>query len=256
LQSQTEAEQYKDIVYVTERPREAMPPPDYLEWDLWLGPAPYRPFHEVYFPGPKWYRWWDFGNGTMSDLGSHWNDLPYWALQLDAPCTIEAMGDPPHPEIAPASMTAVYEYGPRGSMPGCRLTWYQGTHKPQLWLDNKIPQWGSGVLFVGQRGMLLSDYGKHLLLPENEFLEFQPPQKFIPDSPGQHEEWLAACRHQSPTGSHFAYAGPLTEANHLGNVAFRAAQKLHWDAASAKVTNTDAAAPFLSRQPREGWSLT
>ncbi len=256
LQSQAEAEQNKDIVYVTERPTEASPPPEYLEWDLWLGPAAYRPFNEVYFPGPKWYRWWDFGNGTMSDLGSHWNDLPYWALKLDAPRSIEAMGAPPHPEIAPASMTAVYEYGPREDLPACRLTWYQGTHKPQLWLDQQIPQWNSGVLFVGDQGMLLSDYRQHLLLPEERFLDFEPPAKFIPDSPGQHEEWLAACRDHSPTGSDFAYAGPLTEANHLGNVAYRAGQKLEWNAAEAKVTNTDAADPFLSRSPREGWSLS
>ena len=77
-----------------------MTPPDYLDWDLWLGPAPARPYHEVYFPGPKWYRWWDFGNGTMSDLGSHWNDLPFWALDLDAPLTIEAGGPPAHDELA------------------------------------------------------------------------------------------------------------------------------------------------------------
>ena len=75
-----------------------MEPPKSLDWDLWIGPAPHRPFHSVYFPGPKWYRWWDFGNGTMSDLGSHWNDLPFWALDLDAPTSIEAGVPPPHPE--------------------------------------------------------------------------------------------------------------------------------------------------------------
>ena len=86
-----------------------------LDWDLWLGPAPARPFNSVYLPGPKWYRWWDFGNGTMSDLGSHWIDLPFWALKLRAPSTIEASGPPPHPEIAPASMQATYEYGARAT---------------------------------------------------------------------------------------------------------------------------------------------
>ncbi len=80
LQSEAEAMEHKDSVFVENRPTESMTPPDYLDWDLWLGPAPERPFNEVYFPGPKWYRWWDFGNGTMSDLGSHWNDLPFWAL--------------------------------------------------------------------------------------------------------------------------------------------------------------------------------
>ncbi|MFG0332853.1 MAG: Gfo/Idh/MocA family protein [Maioricimonas sp. JB049] len=255
LQSQEDAEKNRDIVHVTDRPKEAMTPPDHLDWDLWIGPAPYRPYHEVYFPGPKWYRWWDFGNGTMSDLGSHWNDLPFWALKLDAPRTIEAFGPRPHPEIAPASMSAVYEYGPRGEMPACTLTWYQGAHKPKIWQEGGIPQWGNGVLFVGDKGMLLSDYGKHVLLPENEFADYERPEPFIPDSPGQHEEWLIACKTGSETGSPFSYAGPLTEANHLGNVAFRAGKKLQWDAKAMRATNCPEADQYLGREPREGWSL-
>jgi predicted dehydrogenase len=255
LQSQEEAELYKDRVFVTERPQEAMPVPDYLEWDLWLGPAPSRPFHEVYFPGPAWYRWWDFGNGTMSDLGSHWNDLPYWALKLDAPLSVTASGAEPHPELAPASMMAVYEYGPRGELPACQLTWYQGKYKPQPWLDGKIPQFESGVLFVGDEGMLLSDYKRHVLLPEEKFVDFKAPAPFIPDVAGHHEDWLAACRTGSPTGSPFSYAGPLTEANHLGNVAFRAGGHLQWDVASMRATNNPQAAQFIARTPRAGWSL-
>jgi predicted dehydrogenase len=101
-QSEEEARKNRDIVSVTERPTGDSQIPRGLDWELWLGPAPSRPFHEVYFPGPKWYRWWDFANGTMSDLGSHWIDLPFWALKLQAPRTVEAFGPPPHPEIAPA----------------------------------------------------------------------------------------------------------------------------------------------------------
>jgi predicted dehydrogenase len=240
-----------------ERPTEGQPVPSFLDWDLWLGPAPARPFHEAYFPGPRWYRWWDFGNGTMSDLGSHWNDLPFWALKLDAPKAIEAFGPEPHPEIAPASMTAVYEYGPRGDMPACKLTWHQGSHRPQIWKDAGIPQWQNGVLFIGTNGrMLLSDYGKHVLLPEAEFKDFQRPEKFIPDSPGQHQEWLLAIKNGTPTGSPFNdYAGLLTEANHLGNVAYRAGTKIHWDTAAMRVTNTRAADQFIRREPRAGWKL-
>lgn len=254
LQSEEDAKK-NDIVYVTDRPKEPMDAPDFINWDLWIGPAPYRPYHEVYLPGPKWYRWWDFGNGTMSDLGSHWNDLPFWALKLDAPLSIEASGDPAHPEIAPASMTAVYQYGPRGTLPACQLTWYQGSHKPQRLLDGEIPNWDSGVLFVGDQGMLLSDYGQHMLLPEENFKDFVPPEPFVPDSPGQHEEWLAACRNGTPTASPFSYAGPLTEANHLGNVAYRAGGRIEWNAQAMKITNNDAAMRFVDRKPREGWSL-
>ena len=92
-------------------PKEVHPVPEFLDWDLWIGPAPFRPFNDVYFPGPKWYRWWDFGNGTMSDLGSHRNDLPWWALKLDAPLTIEPLTGPkPHHDIAPASMSVKYSF--------------------------------------------------------------------------------------------------------------------------------------------------
>lgn len=255
LQSEEDSKANKDIVYATRRPGNPMKAPEYLDWDLWLGPAPYRPYHEVYFPGPKWYRWWDFGNGTMSDLGSHWNDLPFWALKLDAPTKIKASGDAPHPEIAPASMSAVYQYASRGEMPACELHWYQGSHKPNLWLKKQIPQWKNGVLFVGDKGMLLSDYGKHMLLPEEDFADYEPPKPFIANSPGHHEEWLLACKEGTPTGSPFSYAGPLTEANHLGNVAFRAGGEIHWDAKAMKITNDDDANRYCSRVPREGWML-
>lgn len=255
LQSAEAAKANKDIVHVTELPTKEMPVPEYLDWDLWLGPAAYRPFNPVYFPGPKWYRWWEFGNGTMSDLGSHWNDLPYWALQLDAPTSVSASGPEPHPEIAPASMMAEYQYGPRGDMPACSLTWYQGTYKPERWNNKEIPQWGSGVLFVGDKGMLLSNYGKHILLPEDKFKDFKRPEPFIKDSPGQHEEWLIACREGTPTGSDFSYAGPLTEANHLGNVAFRTGGTIQWNAERMRVTNVNSGNRFCRRTPREGWKL-
>ncbi len=169
-QSDEDAKKYKDIVSVRERPEGPSPVPEGLDWDLWVGPAPMRPFHDAYWPGPKWYRWWDFGNGTMSDLGSHWNDLPFWALDLKAPKTIEAFGPPPHPEIAPASMHAAYEYEARGDMPPVDLTWYQGVDKPEIWQSGGIPQWDNGILFVGTEGrMILADYRKHVLLPEERF---------------------------------------------------------------------------------------
>jgi predicted dehydrogenase len=255
IQSKEEFETNKDIVFVSDRPSEAMVPPANLDWDMWIGPAPARPYHDVYFPGPKWYRWWDFGSGTMSDLGSHMNDLPFWALKLDSPSTVESFGDKPHPEIAPASMTAVYHYRARGDLPACKLSWYQGTHKPQIWKDKGIPQWGSGILFVGDKGMVLADYDKHLLLPEESFKDFVRPEQFIPNSPGQHQEWLLAIQNGTPTGSPFSYAGLLTIANHLGNVAFRSNQKLDWDATKLKATNCPQADQFISRTPRAGWSL-
>jgi predicted dehydrogenase len=254
-QTPEEAKEHKDIVATLERPPEEAPAPPGLDWDLWLGPAPARPFNPVYVPGPKWYRWWDFGGGTMSDLGSHWIDLPFWALKLDAPVAIEASGPPPHPELAPASMSATFHYGSRGDLPPVAVSWYQGTVKPEAWKEGKIPQWGDGALFVGSRGMLLSDYGKHVLLPEKEFADFQRPPRSIPDSLGHHAEWLHACKTGAPTTCHFGYSGRLTEANHLGNVAYRAAKRIEWDTEALRIRNAPDAERFLAREYPKGWSL-
>jgi predicted dehydrogenase len=255
LQSAEESKKHHDIVYVADRPTETEVPPAGLNWDLWLGPAPARPFHSVYVPGPRWYRWWDFGNGTMSDLGSHWNDLPFWALDLRAPLSVEASGPKPHREIAPASMQATYEYAARKDQPVVHLTWYQGTNKPALWTEGKIPKWGDGVLFVGERGMLLSNYSKHVLLPEKEFADFKYPKVFIPKSPGHYAEWIEACKTGKPTTCNFDYSGWLTEANHLGNVAFRAGKKLLWDPTTMKAKGCPEADAFIRREYRKGWKL-
>jgi predicted dehydrogenase len=255
LQSQEDAQKHGDIVYVADRPTEAESVPSGLDWDLWLGPAPQRPFNSVYVPGPKWYRWWDFGNGTMSDLGSHWNDLPIWALKLRAPLTVEAAGPPPHPEIAPATMSATYEYGPRDDQPAVRLTWHQGESKPAIWTEGGIPQWGDGCLFIGRDGMLLADYGRHVLLPESQFVDYQRPEPTIARSPGHHAEWIAACKTGSPTSADFEYSGWLTEANHLGNVAYRVGKKLDWDPVALRATNAPEADAFIRREYRAGWTL-
>ena len=253
-QSPDDAKKY-DRVSTQERPKEADPVPPGLDWDLWIGPAPWRPFNSVYIPGNKWYRWWDFGNGTMSDLGSHYNDLPFWALNLDAPLTIEADGPPPHPEIAPATMSATYHYGARGSRPPVKVVWYQGQMKPPARMAREIPQWPDGHLFIGDKGMLLSNYSKHVLLPEEKFKGFIPPPKTIPDSLGHHQEWIHACKTGAPTTCHFGYSGLLTEANHLGNVAYRAGRKIEWDTKTMRIRNAPDAERFLRRSYRPGWTL-
>lgn len=253
--TEADAQRHGDIVFAKERPVGEDPIPAGLHWDLWLGPAPARPYHNVYFPGPKWYRWWDFGNGTMSDLGSHWNDLPFWALKLKAPVSIAASGPVPHPEIAPASMQATYEFPARGELPPVTMTWYQGENKPPQWREKTIPAWGDGVLFVGEKGMLLSDYGKHVLLPEKQFEGFQRPAPSIPSSMGQQAEWVHACKTGAPTTCDFEYSGWLTESNHLGNVAFRVGKKLQWNSVEMRCPNAPEADLYIRREYRNGWRL-
>jgi predicted dehydrogenase len=252
-QSPEDAQKNQDIVSVLERPIEVDQVPAGLHWDLWLGPAAERPFSNVYYPGPKWYRWWDFGNGTMSDLGSHFNDLPFWALKLTAPLTIEASGPPPHPEISPASMQATYEFPARGDLPPVRMTWYQGNNKPEIWKSGGIPQWDSGHLFIGDKGMLLCDYGNYKLLPEADFAGYQPPAPTLPRPASHHAEWLDACRNGTQSSANFEYSGWLTESNHLGNVAYRVGKKLEWDPVQLKAPNAPEADKLIRVPYRPGW---
>ena len=236
-----------------DRPTETPPVPPTLHWDLWLGPAPYRPYHPCYLPR-QWHFWWDFGGGVLGNVGCHFMDLPFWALNLRHPSTIEAEGPPVHPETTPRTMTVRYQYPARGEMPPVALTWYQGRRSPRVETD-KVPAWDTGFLFVGAKGMLLTDYTRRVLLPEAAFQGYQPPEPSIPDSPGHYAEWVAGCKTGSATGCNFDYAGALTEAMLLGNVAYRAGKKLQWDAAALKAVNCPEADPLIRREYRKGWTL-
>jgi predicted dehydrogenase len=230
------------------------PVPQSLHWDLWLGPAPVRPYSPAYHPR-GWRRWWAFGGGTLGDMGSHYMDLPFWALKLRAPTAIEAEGPQPQPEIAPGWLIARYQFPARAALPPVQLSWYHGGKLPELVKEGKVPDWQSGVLFVGAKGMLVADYTRRRLLPEQDFAGFTPPAPFIPESAGHHQEWIAACKGGAPALCDFSYGGPLAETVLLGNVAYRTGRRLEWDSAACKVTNTREAEPFLRRKYRRGWKL-
>jgi hypothetical protein len=152
-------------------------------------------------------------------------------------------------------MSATYEYGARGDQPPVKLVWHQGENKPAIWKDGAIPKWGDGCLFIGAKGMVLADYGRYLLLPEKDFAGFRGPAPTIPRSPGHYAEWIEACKTGKPTSADFQYSGWLTEANHLGNVAYRVGKKLEWDAENLRASNAPEAKPFLHREYRKGWEL-
>ena len=236
-----------------DRPKEMPPVPAHIHWDLWLGPAPERPYHPTYLPA-NWRRWWDFGGGTLGDMACHFMDLPFWALELRHPTTVAAEGPEVHPETCPQGLIVRYEFPQRGKLPPVKLTWYDGNRIPKEVAGHQVG--GSGVMFVGDKGQMFADYGKYRLYPEEQFAGFQSPPQSIPKSIGHHAEWIQACKDGSPTTCNFDYSGALTEAVLLGNVAFRTGEKLEWDAAALRAPNCPAADQYLRRDYRPGWSLS
>ncbi|MFO0947966.1 MAG: Gfo/Idh/MocA family oxidoreductase [Planctomycetota bacterium] len=236
-----------------ERVKEGTPPAT-LDYNLWLGPAPFRPYHKSHCHF-HWRWWWDFGGGMLEDFGCHYIDLPFWALQLRYPTSIEATGEKDHPgdNEVPALMKVDYQFPARGDQPPVHLTWYHGGWKPE-----GADKYGmaNAVLFVGEKGELIADYGKYKLYPEEQFKDFHI-EPSIPESIGHHLEWLEAIRSSGETTCNFDYGGALTETVLLGNVSYRAGKKkLEWDAGNLKVTNgVTETAGLIQPEYRKGWTL-
>jgi predicted dehydrogenase len=244
-----------------DRPKESEPVPPHLHWDLWLGAAPERPFHHgpnknvngTYHPF-NWRGWWDFGGGCLADMACHYMDLPFWALKLRHPEKVSAEGAPVHPDSCAQWLIVRYEFPARDALPPVKLTWYDGGKRPALFAEGKLPKWGDGVLFVGDKGMLLADYGRRQLLPEKDFAGFVPPKQVIPDSIGHHREWVEACKKGGPTTCNFDYSGALTETVLLGNVSYRLGKPFSWDAKNLKASEAEAE-KFIRKSYRKPWSL-
>lgn len=237
------------------RPTEAPPVPAPLHYDLWLGPVPYVPYSPEYVPF-KWRNWWAFGGGALADFGCHFMDLPHWALGLRTVTSAEVVEGPPvNPDSCPPWLILRYEYPARSSQPPVKLTWYHGGKQPPPPLLPKelADQWKGGVLFVGSKGVLLSDYSRHQFVPQRE--GFVPPPQTIPDSIGHHAEWIRACKTGSPTTCNFDYSGALTETVLLGNVAYRTGSRIEWDSKKLRATNCPEAAQLIHHHYRPGWKI-
>jgi predicted dehydrogenase len=238
-------------------PTEAQPVPENINYDLWVGPAPFHDYNKAFLP-ELWRRYWAYGDGTLGDMACHYMDLPFWALDLGHATKVSADGPELIAECAPRALTVHWEFPARGELPPVKLTWYDGGRRPPMskeWSLN--PQWGDGVLFIGDKGMLFADYDQHHLLPEKDFKDFVRPPKTIPESVGHHKEWVMACLKNDPaaTTCRFGYSGVLSEAVLLGNVAYRSGKSLEWDAVNQKITNAPEAESLLHYQYRKGWEL-
>lgn len=251
---------------VMARPTENPPVPETLDWDLWLGGAPYRPYDPAYLP-LLWRGWWDFGTGPLGDMGCHILDPAFWALNLGAPESVEATTTHWEKGIAeetyPRASIVRYQFPARGKMPPVKLTWYDGRLLPPIPRDFAPGDRyeSNGALFVGDKGSII--HGSHgagrlRLLPEGLMKDYKRPAERIPRVPGaEHEQdWIRACKDGNPASSSFEYGAALTEMVLLGVLAMRVKdRKLLWDGAAMRFTNDEEANALLNPPYREGWSL-
>jgi predicted dehydrogenase len=239
------------------RPRETPPLPAGLNWDLWIGPAPMRPYHRAYHPA-TWRCWWDFGCGMMGDRGAHTLDPVFQALKLCPPTSIEATCCGNTAEVHPLSAIVTFHFPERAGLPPLKLTWYEGTRPPhpeELEDGRKMPDEG-GALFKGTKGTIMAGvYGESpRIIPEAKMKETKLPEKTLPRVRGSHEQdWVRACKTGDPAGADFAYSGPLTEICLLGNIAKRVDARILWDAQNLKITNLPEANCYVRTEYRKGW---
>ncbi|MCF7957154.1 MAG: Gfo/Idh/MocA family oxidoreductase [Phycisphaerae bacterium] len=258
-----------------DRPKETPPVPDTLDWDLWIGPAPMRPYHPAYLPA-IWRGWCDFGTGSLGDMACHILDPVFWALKLKYPVSVEAscstyykgfFSKEVKTERFPRSSIVRYNFPEREGMPSVKVTWWDGGLMPErpqeLEPGRQMGDSDGGVLFIGDKGKIMCGcYGKSpRLIPETKMKEFMPnrPVKTIariPDT-AHEQDWIRACKDPAkPACSNFDYAGPLTEMVLMGNLAIRNPnQHLLWDGEKMEVTNNATANELVRRVYREGWTL-
>lgn len=234
-----------------DRPPDTPPVPDGLDWDLWLGPAPDRPYHPAYHPW-TWRNWHDFGTGLLGDLGCHKLSTVFKALKLGHPVTVEACSTQWNPETYPLGVIARFEFPARGDLPPVTLNWFDGGLKPPRPRELEPDEPMRDILYVGDHGKLMGER----LVPESRMETYRRPPKTLPRSPGHYREFVAACRGGDRAGSDFVdHAGLLTEVCLLGNVALRAGRKIVWDGAAMRITDDQRANQWLHREYRAGWSL-
>ncbi len=262
------------------RPADKPPVPATLDWDLWLGPAPERPYNPVYLPF-RWRGWWDFGTGALGDIGCHAMDPVFRALKLGAPVSVQAASTRVNTETFPLGSMVTYEFPARGAepqannthvrklsgtaaggiaMPACKLVWYDGGLRPPRpeGLPDGALMGDNGRLLIGETGFILGNS----VFPKERATAAAAVASTLPPSPGHYEEWLLACKGGEPAGSNFDWAAPLAESVLLGNIALRTQLRedltlrpLHWDSAKLQVRNLEEANQFVRREYRAGWSL-
>ena len=241
-----------------DRPRDEQPVPPGLDWDLWLGPAPQRPFNHAYLPF-VWRGWHDFGGGAIGDMGCYSFDTIFRVLKLEAPTTVEASSSEKCAETFPKASIIHFAFPARGDMPPVKLTWYDGGLRPprpeEFEGDRKVDD--EGLLFIGDKGAIVCGFtGENpTLIPESKMKDYRHPPKTLPRSAGHDREWIEACKGgKAAPGANFEFSALVTETILLGNVALRTGERLTWDRANLKA-DVAAAQQFIRPEYRQGWVL-
>jgi predicted dehydrogenase len=261
------------------RPAETPPVPKGLDWDRWIGPAPYRPYHPAYHPW-NWRAWWDFGEGTVGDMACHLTNVFYKALKLVPPTVVQGrkstmregvfrITDGPGfkdmlpspidtPETESYSNMVTWDIPEREGLPPLRVHWYDGGLRPPrpLGMNLKEAMPAEGSMYVGEKGVLLTtDRGPFTLLPENQFRDFALPPKTLPRSIGHYREWIEAAKGGKPTTCPFSFGGQLTELALVGTIAARTSRVLEWDSKNLTFTNDSEANALINPPYRSGYVL-
>jgi len=248
------------------------PVPEFLKWDLWLGPAPVRPYADGYHPF-KWRGWWDFGTGALGDMACHTCNMAFMALNLRNPTSVQAVTSGHNKDSYPMWSRITFQFPANDQRPALKMFWYDGGQRPADELlpskdeicrkmnikPEKYSPAKSGCLVIGQKGSLYSpsDHASNFMLSG----DLQVPEVTFPESPGHFEEWIEAIRGGKPAMSNFPdYAGPLTETILLGNLAVWAADKgegkeIQWDAKNLKTLNAPEVEHIVRKEYRKGFPL-
>ena len=249
------------------RPEGSNPVPSNIDWDLWLGGAPYRPYLKDRYHRFNWRGWLDFGTGVVGDMGAHIIDHPYWALDLDLPTQITASSSRfgEGMETFPIASKIHFRFPSKGGRPAVDMTWYDGGLLPErpeiLEQGRMMGNRDGGVLIVGEKNTLMHDvYGRNpRLIPESVNEEYEQPAKTMERSAGIYQEWIDAIKDRGKaTTSHFGYSGQLSETMLLGNIAtMRAGENkiLEYDGANMRFTNDEGANRLLDKEYRAGFAI-
>ncbi len=234
-------------------PKDKPPIPANLDYELWTGPAPARPYHPSITPY-GWRFWWDYGTGETGNWACHILDIPFWALDLKYPTRVTATGPKVDPLMTPKSMKTTSHFPANGSRGPIAMHWDHVANGPDVLRKHKLPNKGYNTLFIGSDGMLLTGFSKLKLYPEAKFADFEKPAASIPPSPGFYQEWITACQGGQPATCDFAYSGPRAEAALLGNLAYRSQQDFDWDSKNLQ-TSSNEANRWIKTPYKKGWEI-